>query len=556
MLLSKGRVIHNNRYRIDALLGQGGMGAVYRAWDLSLNMPVAIKENLDASPEAQKQFGREAQILARLSHPNLPRVTDYFFISGQGQYLVMDFVEGEDLATMLNRLGALPEPQVLYWVSQVCDALAYLHSQPSPIIHRDIKPANIKIGPNGRAMLVDFGIAKVYDRYLATTIGAKAVTPGYSPPEQYGGGTTDARSDIYALGATLYHLLTGRQPPESVQRAVGSAAICLPRQLNRQISPMAEQAILKAIEVATDRRFQNVDELRAALTQPRRDAVAQPPKSPTDADRSRSVSQHKPAAGRSQVGRPAPSTWLIGAMGLIVIILGIVVLTLLGLLRGTRPTPTAVVVVTAAPTLTLDSPASTQLPVAMPTLTPIVPTSTQLPVATPTFTPVAPTSTRLPVATPTFTPVPPTSTRLPTATPSPVPPTPTPERARETTVQVFANQGWQNTGVSVPRDSRVIIEHIAGLWFTGAADGGGHDASGGPNPWICSAPECHEPLHDFPKYALIGRIGESGDILKVGSRLDLWATSGGMLYLRPNYGDVDIANLNPEGAITVRIVIP
>ena len=268
MPLSAGQFLHNQRYRIDALLGQGGMGAVYRAWDISLNIPVAIKENLDSSPEAQKQFGREAQILARLAHPNLPRVTDYFFLPGQGQYLVMDFVEGEDLQSMLQRLGTLPEPQALAWIGQVCDAVAYLHSQPSPIIHRDIKPANIRIRPDGRALLVDFGIAKVYDAYMATTMGAKAVSPGYSPPEQYGGGTTDVRSDVYALGATLYHLLTGRQLPESVQRAVGMDATPLPHQLNAQIGPSVEQAILKAVDVITDRRFQSVGAFAGALQQP------------------------------------------------------------------------------------------------------------------------------------------------------------------------------------------------------------------------------------------------------------------------------------------------
>src|SRR5512136_2623147 len=120
MPLAIGQVL-NNRYRVDALLGQGGMGAVYRALDLNLNLQVAIKENLDASPEAQKQFGREAGILARLSHPNLPRVTDYFFLPGQGQYLVMDFVEGQDLQAMLELLGVLPENKVLTWIAQICD---------------------------------------------------------------------------------------------------------------------------------------------------------------------------------------------------------------------------------------------------------------------------------------------------------------------------------------------------------------------------------------------------------------------------------------------------
>jgi Protein kinase domain len=265
MPLSIGQLLYHDRYRIDNLLAQGGMGAIYHALDLNLNMPVAIKENLDASPGAQKQFVHEANILARLSHPNLPRVLDYFFIPQQGQYLVMDFVEGEDLQSMLNRLGRLPEPQVLTWVSQICDALAYLHSQPSPIIHRDIKPANIRIRPDGRAMLVDFGIAKVFDPHLATTIGARAVTPGYSPPEQYGGGSTDARSDVYALGATIYHLLTGKAPPDSVKRMIRQADMLPPRQVNIGISPLVEQAILRSTELDTANRFQSIEELRAAL---------------------------------------------------------------------------------------------------------------------------------------------------------------------------------------------------------------------------------------------------------------------------------------------------
>ena len=267
--------ILNNRYQIDALLGQGGMGAVYRATDSRLNIVVAIKENLDASPSAQSQFSHEAQIAARLSHPNLPRVSDYFFIPGQGQYLVMDYIEGEDLESMSNRLGLLPERYVLRWILQVCDALEYLHQQNPPVIHRDIKPANIKIRPNGQAVLVDFGIAKVYDPTMSTTLGAKAVTPGYSPIEQYGGRPTDARSDIYSLGATLYRLLTGQTLPESVQLASAESSFTLPRQLNPQINPTTEQAILKAIELATSRRFQSAAELRSALIGQRTHLVEQ-----------------------------------------------------------------------------------------------------------------------------------------------------------------------------------------------------------------------------------------------------------------------------------------
>src|SRR5512139_161471 len=133
MSLSPGQIL-NNRYRIVRLLGQGGFGAVYRAWDTNLESPRAIKENLDTSPEAQRQFKREAQILDKLIHPNLPRVLDHFIIPGQGQYLVMDFIDGQDLQAMLDERGSLPEPKFMPWIFQVCDALTYLHSQNPPVI--------------------------------------------------------------------------------------------------------------------------------------------------------------------------------------------------------------------------------------------------------------------------------------------------------------------------------------------------------------------------------------------------------------------------------------
>ena len=267
MPLSTGQIL-NNRYRIVKLLGQGGFGAVYRAWDINLDRPCAVKENLDASPPAQQQFQREARILADLNHPNLARVIDYFFIPGQGQYFVMDFVEGQDLQQMLDLAGGpLPEAQVLGWIRQVCDALAYLHSQNPPVIHRDVKPANIKITPEGRAMLVDFGIAKVYDPNLKTTAGARAVTAGYSPPEQYGSGKTDARSDIYALGASLYTLLSGQAPVESVERSAGKTLLA-PSSLNSSISPYTEKAILQAMDLNPAQRQHTASELKASLGSP------------------------------------------------------------------------------------------------------------------------------------------------------------------------------------------------------------------------------------------------------------------------------------------------
>jgi serine/threonine-protein kinase len=254
----------NNRYRIVKLLGQGGFGAVYRAWDVKLQRPCAIKERFESSPEGQRQFAREAQIFARLSHPNLARVTDFFTLPEQGLYLVMDYVEGQDLDARLAQDGRLPEAQVLEWIRQVCEALHYLHSQVPPIIHRDIKPANIKITPDNRAMLVDFGLARPYDPQSRTTQGARAVTPGYSPIEQYGKDTPDARVDVYALGATLYMLLTGVPPLDSTSRVVG-AVLAAPRQLNPIISRTTGQVILKCLELSPENRFNTIKEMQAVL---------------------------------------------------------------------------------------------------------------------------------------------------------------------------------------------------------------------------------------------------------------------------------------------------
>jgi len=265
MTLSIGQIV-DNRYRIVKLLGQGGFGAVYQAWDARLERLCALKENLEPSPEVERQFGKEATILANLNHPNLPRVIDHFTVAGQGQYLVMDYVEGEDLQQMLDRRGPLPEAEVLPWIASICDALSYLHNQPQPIIHRDVKPANIKITPDGQPMLVDFGIAKFYDPAQQTTLGARAITPGYSPPEQYGQGRTDTRSDIYSLGATLYALLTGKEPADSVERLIGAAALTPPEQLNPLISGPVARVIMRALAAEPAQRFQSIGEFKVALT--------------------------------------------------------------------------------------------------------------------------------------------------------------------------------------------------------------------------------------------------------------------------------------------------
>lgn len=259
-----GDIVHN-RYRVIRQLGQGGFATVYRVEDLVHNVICALKENLDYWEDSQRQFERESMILANLHHPNLPRVIDYFSTPGEGQYLVMEYVDGYDLQEILNRVQQpLIESKVLGWIDQICDALNYLHSQSPPVIHRDIKPANIKITKADKAMLVDFGVAKTYDPGRKTTIAARAVTPGYSPIEQYGHGSTDARTDQYALAATLYMLLTNQRPPESIERVTGEKLVP-PSQINPTVSRPVEQAVLMAMEILASNRFATVADFRKAL---------------------------------------------------------------------------------------------------------------------------------------------------------------------------------------------------------------------------------------------------------------------------------------------------
>ena len=268
-LLGQGEVLQG-RYRVLKVLGCGGMGAVYYAEDLRLNnRPVAVKENFDPSPEAAQQFRVEAELLASLRHPNLPQVFDYFTEPRTGkQYLVMDYIAGEDLEGIVEKGGPLDERTALRIMLQVFDAVEYLHRQNPPIIHRDIKPSNIKVQPDGTAILVDFGIAKRYFPGKETVGAAAAVTPGYSPPEQYGQGITDQRSDIYALGATLYFALTGQVPPEAIERVTQGDRLEPPRRRNPRISLPVERAILKAMAIRPMDRFFSVSEFKQALLTP------------------------------------------------------------------------------------------------------------------------------------------------------------------------------------------------------------------------------------------------------------------------------------------------
>jgi serine/threonine protein kinase/Tol biopolymer transport system component len=263
MALQPGETIHN-RYRVESIIAQGGMGSVYLARDLSLDIQVAVKENLGGTESYARQFRREGTVLAGLVHPNLPRVTDHFVSETGSQFLVMDYIAGEDLREMIKRLGSLPEEFVIRVGITICDALTYLHTQHPPILHRDIKPGNIKISPEGEIFLVDFGLVKVMQGSSATTTGAQSLTPGYAPPEQYGGGT-DQRSDIYSLGATLYAALTGKIPEDGISRAMGNSRLTPIANHRRDVSSNLAEIVEKALAIEPEKRYQNAAQFQAAL---------------------------------------------------------------------------------------------------------------------------------------------------------------------------------------------------------------------------------------------------------------------------------------------------
>lgn len=267
------------RYKIRRVIGQGGVGCIYLADDLRLEgRTCALKEvehdrslPPDLLREAREQFLREATILARLDHPNLPKVSDFFSV-GNRDYLVMDYVPGKDLRTLMveaRQAGMfLAEEDVLAWASQLCDALEYLHGQNPPILHRDIKPSNLKLTPSGLLKLVDFGLVKLAAPGEVTiTILQGQGTALYTPLEQYGGdsGHTDVRSDIYAFGATLYHLLTNHPPADARERFLSPEKLIPPRQINPLLSPRTERAILWAMALHPDERPESVRQFRLAL---------------------------------------------------------------------------------------------------------------------------------------------------------------------------------------------------------------------------------------------------------------------------------------------------
>jgi serine/threonine protein kinase len=484
-----GRLL-DHRYQIVAVLGNGGMGRVYKAFHVMLDAPVALKKMSTpehATPEererAIRRFCREARLLTTLRHPNIPRVLDYF-TDESSCYLVMDYIEGTTLAGRLEvggdpgKRAPLPLDEALNYASQLCDVLTYLHSQQPPVVFGDLKPSNVILTPDGRAVMVDFGIARPsasqsdaspWERGLAGRGFADSAsdtlplgTPGYAAPEQYERGwSADPRSDIFALGVLLHEMVTGHIPPPF---PFGFQPV---RAVNPALPIRLEDVIDRALCFDPAERFQSASQMHQALRLIARGSAFQRSQTqeivvPREAETHQAII---PAPGshprahwrhaRNALLASAGAASVMGAIALGLLIFGVsggnqdLAQKMLNHPLAAAPTPAD----TPTPPPT---PTPTRYPSTSPSSTPAIrPTSTLVPSPTPDETPTpsptpgeTPTPTPSPTATPapTDTPVPspiptasPTPTRLPasptfpaaTAPPSPTPPlyTPTPSRS-------------------------------------------------------------------------------------------------------------------------------
>jgi outer membrane protein assembly factor BamB len=264
-------VVLQSRYAIEGTLGVGGMSVVYRGRDLRFKdvvRPCAIKEMFQSAPDSNtrllnlKNFERESGLLATLAHPAIPKVYDFFEENGRF-YLILELIPGQDLETALDQAGGpLPEERVARWATQICDVLAYLHNRtPEPIVFRDLKPSNVMVTPEERIVLIDFGIARNLNRgdRKGTMIG----TEGYSPPEQYRG-LAEPRGDLYALGATMHHLLTASDPRLETPFTFHERPL---RQLNANVSPEMDAVVARALEYNATERWNSAEEMKSALLQ-------------------------------------------------------------------------------------------------------------------------------------------------------------------------------------------------------------------------------------------------------------------------------------------------
>ncbi|NTW97771.1 MAG: protein kinase, partial [Oscillochloris sp.] len=298
--------VHNagmqvGRYRILRLIDHGSFGAVYEAEVMARpDVHVALKESLD--PENIPEFATEFAVIYRLRHPNLPRYYEMFEHAGAG-FLVMDFVYGQSLYAIMKRQnGPISEQMVFGYADQISEVLTYLHSHSPPVIHRDIKPQNVLLTSEGQVKLVDFGLVKQGQAIVQGT--ARAGTLFYAPPEQWLGGT-DTRSDIYSFGATLYHLLTGRQPPPGIHRYRSSPdPLQPPAAINPRVTSALSAVVMRAMHLDPARRFFSISDMHQALLDARRRAVSTRPLVATPAEAPRPKPATSQLVSRLGVTRP------------------------------------------------------------------------------------------------------------------------------------------------------------------------------------------------------------------------------------------------------------
>jgi len=457
-MLKPGQLLQE-RYHVVSELGRGGMGAVYKAMDIRLNITVALKEltaqiDLDTNTlqDLRDQFRQEATILARLTHPHLVGVTD-FFQEGRNVYLVMQYVEGMSLSDIIKRDGALREDQVLVWAAQLLDALSYCHSH--SIIHRDIKPQNIIINTSGQAVLVDFGLVKLWNpndprtRTAMRGIGS----PQYAPPEQYEStaGHTEPRSDIFSLGATLYHALTGQSPPTATLRIASPEEFVRIRVLQNSVSSRTAAAIERAMELVRTKRWGTTAEMASAMGLRIYDwGDPQPTQEKPQIRKQKLDTRTRVMRGGSGSRRRRVPVWVwILGLGSMLVITAGAALVIAGMMFFDFPNPLmAMFKPTLTPTTSVvDIITSTSTPITPPTST-ITPRPNDTPTVTVTPSPTLEakhtatlTHTPTPTPTPTQTPkatVKPTETSTPT---SEVQPSPTTSTASSGTFMGFETFG-------------------------------------------------------------------------------------------------------------------
>jgi serine/threonine protein kinase len=466
------RTLLQERYRVARLIGRGGMGAVYEATDTRLKISVALKQTLVGGAQFRKAFQREALLLARLRHAALPIVTDYF-VERDAQFLVMQFIPGLDLATQLSkRDDPLPVDDVLDWADQLLDALEYLHAQQPPVVHRDIKPQNLKLTSGGQIVLLDFGLAKgaAAQSQIVSSSSVFGFTPHYAPLEQIRGSGTSPRSDLYALAATLYHLVSGAPPISAMERAEASVnglpdPLVPPHEVNPEIPPGISEALMQALALRTDARPESAAHMRAALQAAtiaprdweRETVLVAPPivaeaavHAPADAlpapephgSIAADTAEREAISPAGREGR-ARSRRTLALSGLVVIAL--VLIAMLGLRGISSAGGSSQIAATSAPSRVELLATNTPTPTASPT-------ASSTPTASPSPTP-SPTLTSTPTLTPTAT-LRPTARPRPTATPEPPTATAAPPPTEQPTALPAAAPTETPTTADSPRRPR------------------------------------------------------------------------------------------------------